>query len=130
MRIFDNPNNRNAVHRQLNGDPTTMIQVISKHQGIITVDTETKNRKRPLENHRLGDSSKVNVLSPNWMQVTHQKPGPDPLRASVINHGVVKLVRQEGNRVLTVEKDQPKRSVFDNGSFRQDLHSKELASKA
>lgn len=78
-----------------------------------------------MENIKHENMAKENVLSPSWMQVDHQKPGPDPLRPSVIHHGV----RQEANRVLTVEKDQPKRSVFDNGSFRQNLHSVELASQ-
>jgi len=71
-----------------------------------------------MENVRLRDIHKEHVLSPNWMQVTHENPGPDPMKMSVINHGPTKLVRQEANRILTVEKDQPKRSVFDNGSFR------------
>lgn len=46
-----------------------MMQVVSKNQGWITVDAEKPDRKRPVEKNRLGDASKVNVLSPSWMQV-------------------------------------------------------------
>jgi len=67
-----------------------------------------------VENAKHENLAKENVLSPSWMQVDHKKPGPDPLMPSVILHGV----RQEANRVLTVERDQPKRSIFDGGSFR------------
>lgn len=105
FRIMDNPNNRNVVHRDATsgGEPSAMMQIISKHQEWITVDATNGSRSRPVEKERLGDASKVNRLSPNWMQVTHEKPGPDPLRANVIKHGV----RKETNRSILVERDQP-----------------------
>ena len=56
------------------------MQVISKAQGWITVTPNNKNRKRPVEKLKLNDASKVNALSPVWMQVAHQRPGPDPLK--------------------------------------------------
>jgi len=54
------------------------------------------------------------------MQVQHKKPGPDPLGATT-----VKLVREEANRTLLVEKNQPKRSIFSIGDVRHNVHSKE-----
>lgn len=56
-----------------------------------------------MEKNRLGDASKVNVLSPSWMQVTHEKPGPDPLKVYTTKHGV----RHEANRTFLMEKNQP-----------------------
>ncbi len=79
------------------------MQVISKAQGWITVTPNNKNRKRPVEKLKLNDASKVNALSPVWMQVAHQKPGPDPLKQFAVKHGV----RKEANRTFLVEKSQP-----------------------
>ena len=87
----------------------------------MTVTPRAKNRKRPVEKARLGPASKVNQLSPVWMQVEHEKPGPDPLKANVVHHGV----RQEANRTFLVEKKQPLRSIFDIGSMRHNVHSDE-----
>lgn len=56
------------------------------------------------------------------MQVTHEKPGPDPLMANVIKHGI----RKETNRIIPVEKNQPKMSIFNQGSHRTRVHSPEL----
>jgi hypothetical protein len=69
FRIMDNPNNRNVVHRDTasGGEPSAMMQIISKHQEWITVDAKNGARNRPVEKERLGDASKVNRLSPNWM---------------------------------------------------------------
>jgi len=85
------------------------------------------NRKQPIEKERLGDASKVNVLSPTWMQVTHEKPGPDPLKliGAKTEDGII--VKAENNRTILVEKNQPKRSIFNIGSFRHNVHSNDLA---
>ena len=56
------------------------------------------------------------------MQVTHEKPGADPLKPSVVHHGV----RYESNRTFLVEKKQPLRSIFDIGTMRHNVHSTEL----
>lgn len=72
MRMMDNPNYRNIVH--MNPGTTEKLdkcQVISKNQGWITIDPANPDRKHPLEKAKLGDASKVNVLSPQWMQVHH-----------------------------------------------------------
>jgi hypothetical protein len=106
-----------------------MMQIVSKTQGWITVSPKTMNRKEPIEKIRLGDASKVNVLSPTWMQVTHEKPGPDPLRVigAMAKDGVI--VKAENNRTILVEKSQPKRSIFNIGSFRHNVHSEDLANQ-
>jgi len=77
---MDDPRYRNVVHKQINGQPADMVQIVSKANGWITVSPKTLNRKRPIEKERLGDASKVNVLSPTWMQVSHKRPGADPLK--------------------------------------------------
>ena len=69
----------------------------------------------------MGDASKVNQLSPVWMQVEHEKPGPDPLRP----HAILVGVRQESNRQFLVERQQPLRSIFDIGTTRHNVHSTE-----
>ena len=69
FRILDDPRYRNVVHKQTSGEKATMLQVVSKVQGWITIDAEKQDRKRPVEKIRLGDASKVNALSPPWMQV-------------------------------------------------------------
>ena len=97
------------------------MQVISKTQGWITVTPRGKNRKRPVEKLSLGNASKVNQLSPVWMQVEHEKPGADPLKPSVVHHGV----RYESNRTFLVEKKQPLRSIFDIGTMRHNVSSVE-----
>ena len=119
---MDDPKYRNVQHKQADGQPLAMMQIISKNQGWITVGTETQDRKHPVEKQRLGDFKKVNVLSPEWMQVTHTKPGTDPLEAATVKHGV----RQEVNRTFLVEKNQPKKSVFEIGSHRHNLPTREL----
>ena len=99
-----------------------MLQIISGKQGWITVDAKNQVRNRPIEKERLNDASKVNRLSPNWMQVKHEKPGPDPLTGNVIKHGI----RRETNRIIPVERNQPKMSIFNQGSHRTKVHSPEL----
>jgi len=37
----------------------------------MTVTPKNKNRKKPIEKLPKGDASKVNQLSPVWMQVEH-----------------------------------------------------------
>ena len=118
---MDDPKYRNVVHKQANGEPASMVSVVSRTQGWITVSPQTLDRKRPVEKERLGDASKVNALSPAWMQVSHAKPGPDPLCADSVKHGV----RAESNRTFLVEKSQPQRSIFNLGSFRHNVHSVE-----
>ena len=100
LRILDNPKYQNIVHKDPNGEPQKMMQIISKSQGWITVTPRGQNRKKPIEKQRLGKASKVNQLSPVWMQVEHEKPGPDPLKSKVVHH----CVRQESNRTFLVEK--------------------------
>lgn len=100
-----------------------MMQVISKTQGWITVTPQEKNRKRPIEKQRLGDAKKVNVLSPVWMQVEHERPPFDPLKPTSVKHGV----RKEANRTFLVDKQQPIRSIFAGGSMRHNVHTKEAA---
>ena len=119
FRIMDDPKYRNVVHKQANGEPATMVSVVSKTQGWITVSPTAQDRKRPIEKERLGDASKVNALSPAWMQVSHKKPGPDPLGSTAVKHGV----RAEANRTFLVEKSQPQRSIFNLGAFRHNVHS-------
>ena len=121
FRIMDDPKYRNVVHKQANGEPASMVSVVSKTQGWITISPKTLDRKKPIEKERLGDASKVNALSPAWMQVSHKKPGPDPLITTAVKHGV----RHEANRTFLVEKNQPQRSIFNLGSFRHNLHSVE-----
>jgi len=83
------------------------------------------DRKHPLEKERLTDFSSTNKLSPEWMQVTHKKKGTDPLKQIPTYLGV----RQEHNRSILVEKVQPKRSIFNSGSIRHNVHSVELTNK-
>ena len=114
FRMLDNPNYRNIQHKNAMGQPQNMMQIVSKNQGWITVNPQEMDRKHPLEKSKLGDVTKVNVLSPEWMQVNHQKPGPDPLKA--ISPPVA--MKSETNRTILVEKNQPKRSIFNLGTFR------------
>ena len=55
------------------------------------------------------------------MQVQHKKPGPDPLKQAATLNGV----RAEANRSILVEKKQPPRSIFDIGSFRHNVNTKQ-----
>ena len=100
FRIMDDPRKRNVVHHQADGQPAKMLQVISRNQGWITVNTKNPDRKHPVEKQALGDVKKVNVLSPTWMQLQYNKPGPDPLCQVGVKHGV----RKETNRTFLVEK--------------------------
>lgn len=80
LNHLGDPRNKNFDHREADGSPLKMMQVITKSAGWITVTPRNKNRKRPIEKQALGDVKKVNVLSPVWMQVEHKGPGPDALR--------------------------------------------------
>ena len=100
MRVLDKPAYQNVVHKDPNGQPQKFMQVISKSQGWMTVTPRNKNRKKPVEKQQIGDSRKVNQLSPVWMQVEHQKPGPDPLSPFATKHGIL----AETNRTFLVEK--------------------------
>ena len=84
------------------------------------------DRTKPIEKMRLGDASKVNVLSPNWMQLTHKKPDHDPLFPTGVKHGV----REESNRLFLVEKNQPQRSMFSIGSMRHNVQSVEMRNES
>ena len=117
---MDDPRKRNVVHHQADGQPAKMLQVISRNQGWITVNTKNPDRKHPVEKQALGDVKKVNVLSPTWMQLQYNKPGPDPLCQVGVKHGV----RKETNRTFLVEKTQPQRSLFALGSVRHNVHFK------
>lgn len=77
--MMDNPNYRNVTHKNIAGEDENMCQIISKNQGWITVDPKNPDRKHPLNKAKLSDVKKVNVLSPEWMQVNHKHPGHDPL---------------------------------------------------
>jgi hypothetical protein len=79
FRYMDNPNYRNIRHVNTKGDDIDMMFVVSRNQGWITVDPKLQDRKNTLEKKKLGDATKVNFLSPVWMQVKHEKPGIDPL---------------------------------------------------
>lgn len=57
---MDDPKYRNVVHKQANGQAASMVSVVSKTQGWITINNNTLDRKRPIEKERLGDASKVN----------------------------------------------------------------------
>lgn len=60
MRVLDDPKYKNVAHKDPNGEPMKMMQIISKTQGWMTVTPKEKNRKRPIEKLKLGDATKVN----------------------------------------------------------------------
>jgi len=53
-------------------------------------------------------------------------PKSDPLKGATINGGIL---RYENNRTYLVEKEQPKRSVFETGSMRHNVAFGEIAAK-
>lgn len=108
MRYMDNPNYRNIRHTNVNGEPLDMIHIVSRNQGWITVEPDKNDRKHPLEKKRLGNVKEVNILSPIWMQVRHQKPSREPLKAMAINADS----RTKCGRTILVDKEQPVRNVF------------------
>jgi len=105
---MDNPNYRNIKHVNAKGEDVDMMLIVSRNQGWITVEPSTMDRKHPLEKKKLGDVTKVNVLSPIWMQVQHQKPGPDPLKSV----SIIKNERSKADKTILVERQQPNRSIF------------------
>lgn len=123
LRMMDNPNYRNVVHKDVEGKAAELMQIVSKNQGWITVERERPSRKRPVEKAHLGDATKTNRLSPQWMQILAEKPLYDPMKPSAAIVGV----RAEKNRTILIDKDQPKRSIYDLGSVRHNVHSKEEA---
>jgi hypothetical protein len=49
FRMMDDPKYRNVVHKQIDGTPATMMQVVSKNQGWITVNADKPDRRHPVE---------------------------------------------------------------------------------
>ena len=79
LRMMDNPNYRNIVHKDVEGKPAELMQIVSKNQGWITVEREKPSRKRPVEKEHLSDATKTNRLSPQWMQILAKKVDYDPM---------------------------------------------------
>ena len=126
LRYMDNPNYRNIKHTNAVGEPIDMIHIVSRNQGWITVYPETNDRKHPLEKKRQSDVTEVNVLSPIWMQVRHQKPKEQPMKAMSINADP----RTKGDRTILVDKQQPNRSIYkllDHSKSHQTKHAMQEA---
>lgn len=49
LRYMDDPRNQNFNHKEADGSPLKMLQVITKSAGWITVTPRNKNRKKPIE---------------------------------------------------------------------------------
>lgn len=85
FRYMDNPNYRNINHVNPGGKDIDMMFIVSRNQGWITVEPKTMDRKHPFEKKKLENVTKVNALSPIWMQVEHERPGLDKLKCVAIN---------------------------------------------
>ena len=107
-----------------------MVTVISKNQGWITLTPKTMNRRKPLEREgAANDNTKTSILTPSWMQIPIDKnsaPKSDPMGLAIFGGGIL---RKENNRTYLVEKEQPKRSVFEAGSMRHNVAFGEIAAK-
>lgn len=110
-------------------DKTGMVTVISKNQGWITLTPKAMNRRKPLEREgNANDNTKTSILTPSWMQIpidANSVPKSDTMGQAIFG----KILRQENNRTYLVEKDQPKRSVFEGGSMRHNVAFGEIAAK-
>jgi hypothetical protein len=110
-------------------DKTGMVTVISKNQGWITLTPKAMNRRKPLEREgNANDNTKTSILTPSWMQIPidpNSAPKSDPMGSAIFG----KILRQENNRTYLVEKEQPKRSVFEGGSMRHNVAFGEIAAK-
>eukprot|EP00347_Sterkiella_histriomuscorum_P005317 403357067 len=122
FRVLDNPKNqKNLEDSAVDG----MVSIISKNQGWITVTPRSLNRKNPVEklSSQGGDVTKTSILTPSWMKLDYSNtPQSDPLK-SMVTKGAA--VRQENNRTILVDKDQPQKSVFSIGGFRHNVATKE-----
>lgn len=127
LRLMEDPRNQIKAIEQ---DKAGMVTVISKNQGWITLTAKTMNRRKPIERDFCAtDSTKTSILTPSWMQIPidpNSAPKSDPMAAATFNGGVL---RQENNRTYLVEKEQPKRSVFEAGSMRHNVAFGEIAAK-
>ena len=87
------------------------------------------NRRKPLEREgNANDNTKTSILTPSWMQIpidANSVPKSDTMGQAIFG----KILRQENNRTYLVEKDQPKRSVFEGGSMRHNVAFGEIAAK-
>jgi hypothetical protein len=78
------------------------------------------NRRKPFERGgNANDNTKTSILTPSWMQIPIPQeaiPTSDPLHGTTFG-----VLKKEANRTFLAEKDQPKKSIFELGSFRHNV---------
>lgn len=125
LRLMEDPRNQVKI---TDVDKTGMVTIISKNQGWITLTPRSMNRRKPLERDgNANDNTKTSILTPSWMQIPvdpASAPKSDPMGPAIFG-----ILRKENNRTYLVEKDQPKRSVFETGSMRHNVPFGDMAAR-
>lgn len=131
FKIKENPIVKNHDITQSQGFDGT-VTVLSRITGWITVSPKSRNRQKRLGRYgpydkNNGDVNFQNVsdLAPAWMHTDF----PRKENNQYLNTIPHPCLRKELKRVLTVEKDQPQRSVFSIGDFRHNVVTAEEAIK-
>eukprot|EP00826_Nyctotherus_ovalis_P034548 TRINITY_DN2891_c0_g1_i1.p1 TRINITY_DN2891_c0_g1~~TRINITY_DN2891_c0_g1_i1.p1 ORF type:complete len:318 (+),score=50.08 TRINITY_DN2891_c0_g1_i1:77-1030(+) len=110
FRVLDKPSNKNRPENSPACNGT--LTYISRSQGWITVDANTKNRCDNLEKMRpFNKIRQTSILMPEWMHIKAPAVQNNP---TVENY-------------FHPEKQTPVRSIFSSGYFTQKVHSKEMA---
>ena len=112
-------NSRSCTRKKLEGDAKQPITVISKVSGWLTVDPETLSRKNAIEKDQKINIRNTSKAAPQWMIIDKSrdeerfrlfKPTP------VVGHNVA----MEPKRVLLIEANPPKRTIFNGGFSRME----------
>jgi hypothetical protein len=125
FRILDRPENQVDPVTSKGFDGT--MTIVSRNQGWITVTPKNKNRKKPVEKFGVsGDATVSSKLTPNWMQCDYPKNKTDFMERAVPS---TTNLRAEANRTYLVDKQQPKKSIWNLGDVRHNVPTAEQAAE-
>lgn len=110
------------------------LNIISRHQGWITVNSKTKDRKRPLEKMKAANMEVTSKIMPKWMEIKHK----NTKREEILKSTQYSPIKQKCKRQMAfVDRNinpkkcklpleyNPNRTVFSLGDFRHNVISKE-----
>lgn len=127
FKISETPSVKNhSIENSIGFDGT--VTVLSRISGWMTVSPSSRNRAKRLARHFPFDKSKKGPemqnnsdLAPTWMQSKYPRNQPEKFKVSLPHP----CQRKERKRLILVEKEQEKKSVFSFGDFRYNVMTKD-----
>ena len=127
FKISETPSVKNhSIENSIGFDGA--VTVLSRISGWMTVSPSSRNRAKRLARHFPFDKTKKGPemqnnsdLAPIWMQSKYPRNQPEQFKVSLPHP----CQRKERKRLILVEKEQEKKSVFSFGDFRHNVMTKE-----